>query len=117
VATITKPKTPENMSLPPAFPQSFYAALNKAAKKAGMTRSVFALKAIRFYSAALEKRKSQTTQALSAVDADKYVEMSSAVSKAWWDKVTPKEKTERAQKAATARWGKKKKQPNPKERA
>jgi hypothetical protein len=116
VATTTKSKTPENMSLPPAFPQSFYAALNKAAKKAGIARSVFALKAIRFYSAALEKRESQTTQALGAVDADKYVEMSSAVSKAWWDKVTPKEKTERAKKAATARWAKKKKQPNQKER-
>jgi hypothetical protein len=108
VTAIKKKKIEENMSLPPAFPQSFYAVLNKAAQKAGMTRPAFAMKAIKFYSTALEKQKSASTKALGAVDADRYGEMSRTVSQKWWSKLTSEEKTARAKNAAQARWGKKK---------
>jgi hypothetical protein len=94
----------EDLTLPPSFPQSFYLALNKAAKKAGMARAAFAMKAIRFYSAALEKKKSPATKALGVRDADKFAEMSRQVSKKWWATLTPEERVTRAKAAAEARW-------------
>jgi hypothetical protein len=110
VATITKKRIEEDMTtLPPSFPQSFYRVLNAAAKKAGMARAAFAMKAIKFYSAALEKRTAPATKALGPIDADKYAEMSRKVSQSWWAKLTPEEKSARSKKALDARWGKKKK--------
>ena len=97
------------MSLPASFPQSFWRLLNSAAKKAGISRSTFALKAVRFYAASLEKRKSTTAKALGVHDAEKFAAMSRKVSKEWWSTLTSEEKTERAKKAAEGRWGKKKK--------
>ena len=94
------------MTLPPSFPQSFYRALTNGAKKAGMTRAAFAMKAVRFYAATLEKRKSTTAKALGVLDAEKFAAMSRKVSKEWWSTLTPEEKTERAKKAAEGRWGK-----------
>ncbi len=99
----------DNMTLPPSFPQSFYRALNELAKKAGMGRATFAMKAIKFYAAALEKKKSPSTKALGDVGADQFKEMQGKVSRKWWSTLTPEEKTERAKKAAEGRWGKKKK--------
>lgn len=109
MAANKKEKPGEDMSLPPSFPQTFYAALNKAAQKAGMPRSAFAIKAIRFYSAALAKRNSPATKALGSSDAERYSEMSRKVSQTWWSKLTPEEKTARAKKAIGARWAKKNK--------
>lgn len=94
------------MSLPPSFPQRFYRLLNKAAKKAGMSRAVFALKALKFYSSELDKRTAPATTALGPIDADKYAEMSRKVSQTWWSKVSEAEKTARAKKAAQGRWAK-----------
>jgi hypothetical protein len=107
VATINKGKLDDDMTLPPAFPQSFYATLTKAAKEAGISRSAFAIKAVKFYAAALKKQRSPSTKALGSTDAEKYAEMSSQVSKTWWAKLTPEEKKKRAQKAAKSRWAKK----------
>jgi hypothetical protein len=106
VAAITKKRIEEDLTLPPSFPQSFYRALNKAAKEAGMARAAFAAKAIKFYSAALKKRTAPATKALGALDADKYAEMSRKVSQSWWSKLTPEEKSARSKKALEARWGK-----------
>jgi hypothetical protein len=39
------------------------------------------------------------------------IELSSQVSKSWWSKLTPEEKTSRARTAAEGRWGKKKAAP------
>jgi hypothetical protein len=107
VATINKGKLEDDMTLPPAFPQSFYAMLTKGAKAAGISRSAFAIKAVRFYVAALKKQKSPATKALGSTDAETYSEMSSQVAKTWWAKLTPEEKKKRAQKAAKSRWAKK----------
>jgi hypothetical protein len=111
LAATEKNKPEEDMSLPPAFPQTFYAALNKAAKEAGLPRAAFAIKAIKYYSAALRKGKSPATKALGASGAETYGELSSQVSKSWWSKLTPEEKTSRARTAAEGRWGKKKSEP------
>lgn len=97
------------MSLPPSFPQSFYLALNKAAKKAGMARAAFAVKAIKFYSAALDKRVSPATKALGSEGAEQFADMSRKVMQSWWSKLTPEEKTKRAKQAAAGRWSKKQK--------
>ena len=109
MAEIKKNQIEEDMSLPPSFPQSFYRALNNAAQKAGMARATFALKAIKFYSAALEKRASPATKALGSEGAEQFADMSRKVMKSWWSKLTSEEKTARAKKAAAGRWGKKKK--------
>ncbi len=109
MAAIKKRKSEDDMTLPPAFPQSFYAVLARAAKAAGISRSEFAIKAVKFYEASLKKQKSPSTKALGSSDADVYSEMSSQVSKSWWSKLTPEEKTARAKIAAEGRWGKKKK--------
>lgn len=97
------------MTLPPSFSQNFYRLLTKAAKKAGMTRAAFAMKAVRYYAAALDKRESPTSKALGPIDAQKFAAMSRKVSKEWWSTLTPEEKTARAKAAAEGRWGKKKK--------
>jgi hypothetical protein len=104
-----KAKIDENMTLPPAFPQSFYAMLNLAAKDAGMSRSAFAMKAVRFYSEFLKKRKSPATKVLGPEQAQTYAELSGKVMRDYWSKLTPEEKTMRAKIAAEGRWGKKKK--------
>jgi len=109
VAAIKKNQIEEDMTLPPSFPQSFYRALNKAAKKAGISRATFALKAIKFYSTELDKRTAPATTALGPVDADKYAEMSRKVSQTWWSKLSEAERTARAKKAAQGRWAKNKK--------
>jgi len=96
------------MTLPPAFPQSFYAALNKAAKEAGLPRPLFAIKAIKFYSASLKKQKSPSRKALGSEGAENFADMSRKVMQTWWSKLTPEEKTARAKTAAEGRWGKKK---------
>ena len=105
----TKKTAEENMMLPPAFPQSFYAALNKAAKESGMSRAAFAIKAVKHYAAELRRQKSPATKALGAKGAESYVEQARKVSQTWWSKLTDEEKSARARKAITARWGKKKK--------
>jgi hypothetical protein len=97
------------MRLPPSFPQSFYAALNKAAKASGMSRAQFATKAIKFYAAALKKQSSPVTKALGHAGAEIYTEQARRVSQTWWSRLTPEEKSARAKKALAARWGKKKK--------
>ena len=109
VAAIKKTKIEENLTLPPSFPQSFYLALNKAAQKAGMARATFAIKAIKFYSAALEKQNSPVTKALGPVSAESYTDQARKVSQNWWSKLSAAEKTARAKKAIEARWGKPKK--------
>ncbi len=109
MAAIKKEKFEDDMTLPPAFPQSFYATLTKEAKAAGLSRAAFAMKAVKYYAVALKKQKSPSTKALGAIRADDYSEMSSQVSKTWWAKLTPEEKTARAKAAAEGRWGKKKK--------
>jgi hypothetical protein len=96
------------MMLPPAFPQSFYAALNKAAKESGMSRAAFAIKAVKFYRAELRKQRSPATKALGTKGAESYVEQARKVSQTWWSKLSEEEKTARAKKAIEARWGKKK---------
>jgi len=108
MAAIKKSKNEENLTLPPSFPQSFYLTLNKAAKKAGMPRAVFALKALRFYSAELEKKKSHVAKALGD-SAESYADQARKVSQSWWATLTPEQKKARAQAAAEARWGKAKK--------
>jgi len=97
------------MTLPPSFPQTFYALLNKAAKETGLPRAVFAIKAMRFYLAELRGRKSTSAKTLGKVGAEKFAEMSRQVSKKWWATLTPEQKTARAKAAAEGRWGKKKK--------
>jgi hypothetical protein len=109
VAEIKKQHVEEDMTLPPSFPQSFYRTLNNAAKKAGMARAAFAIKAIRFYSAALEKQKSPSRKALGSEGAEQFADLSRKVMKSWWSKLTPEERTARAKTAAEGRWGKKKK--------
>ncbi len=107
MAETKKTKIEEDMSLPPSFPQSFYRTLNRLAKEAGVDRATFALKALRFYAAALKKRKSPVTKALGS-DAETYTEQARKVSQNWWAGLTAEEKTARAKKAIQARWGKKK---------
>jgi hypothetical protein len=97
------------MTLPPSFPQSFYAALNRAAKELGMPRATLATKAIKFYVSEMKKRTSPSAKALGLSGAEDYAEMSRKVSKTWWAKLTPEEKSARAKTAAQGRWGKKKK--------
>ncbi len=108
VKTSSKEKG-ENMTLPPAFPQSFYAALNKAAKESGIARSVFATKAVKFYAIWLKRQKAPATKVLGPEQAKTYAELSGKVMRNYWSKLTPEEKTARAKKAAEGRWGKKKK--------
>jgi hypothetical protein len=111
VAAIKKPTNGdgEDMTLPPSFPQTFYALLNKAAKETGLSRSVFAIRAMRFYLAELRGRNSTSAKTLGKVGAEEFAEMSRKVSKKWWATLTPEQKAERAKKAAEGRWGKKKK--------
>jgi hypothetical protein len=109
VDAIKKTHIEEDMSLPVSFPQSFYRLLNAAAKKTGMARAELAAKAIRFYMAALEKKKSPATKALGEIGAQKFAEMSKKVSQTWWSSLTPEERSARAKKGAEGRWGKKKK--------
>jgi hypothetical protein len=106
---LAKRNADENMQLPPSFPQSFYAVLNRAAKAAGMSRAQFATKAVKFYESALKKRTSTVTKALGHDGAETYTEQARRVSQSWWSKLTPEEKSVRAKKASDARWAKKKK--------
>jgi hypothetical protein len=108
VAAIKKTRIEEDMSLPPSFTKTFYRTLNRVAKEAGVDRVTFALKALRFYAAALKKRKSPVTRALGS-DAETYTEQARKVSQNWWATLTAAEKTARAKKAIESRWGKKKK--------
>jgi hypothetical protein len=96
------------MTLPPSFPQTFYALLNKAAKETGLSRSAFAIKAVRFYLAELRERNSPAAKTLGKAGAEEFAELSRKVSKRWWASLTPEEKAARGRKAAEGRWGKKK---------
>jgi len=65
------------------------------------------MKAVKYYAVALKKQKSPSTKALGAIRADDYSEMSSQVSKTWWAKLTPEEKTARAKAAGRGPLGQK----------
>jgi hypothetical protein len=101
----------EDMSVPPAFPKSFYVKLAAAAKEFGLSRVQFVMDALKYYTAEIRrKNRSPATKALgSAAEAKKFAEMSSKVSKSWWSTLTPEEKRARGQKAVQARWAKTKK--------
>jgi hypothetical protein len=102
------------MSLPPAFTQSFFRKLAAYAKEFKTSRTAFAMQAIDRYAEELRRKKSVAAKTLGSVElANQYAEMVGKVTRSWWAKQSPEEKTARAKKAAEARWAKKHKQQKP----
>jgi hypothetical protein len=93
--------------LPPLFSREFFSLLRSAAEQFGTSRADFALRALKYYVAALREKsekaqapKPQSVPALTIDQTELFRKMSSKVAREWWSNLSPEE---RAQRAATAR--------------
>jgi hypothetical protein len=108
--TTPHPADGDDLSVPPTFPKSFYKLLSQLAVEFNLTRPQIALKALRAYAKNARKERSPFHQTLGSEElAERLTEAASASAKDWWRKVPKAVKTDRARKAAEARWGKQKK--------
>lgn len=99
-------KDGEDLSVPPTFPKSFYRLLSNLAVEFNLTRPQLALKALRAYAKNARKERSPFHQTLGSEElAERVTKAASASAKNWWKKVPKSVKTDRARKAAEARWG------------
>jgi hypothetical protein len=104
------PHTGEDLSMPVVFSKAFYKALAGYAAEFRTTRTQFVIKAVRHYAETLRKKNSPMGKVLPSVEiVEVYRDAQSELSKKWWSKLSPEEKTARAKKAIEARWGKPKK--------
>ena len=79
------------------MPEEFYKKLDRYSKEAGLPKEEFISKAIDSYIWAIRRKVFPESIG------EKLHNVSSAVSKAWWSKLTAEEKRERAMKAVEAR--------------
>ncbi len=95
------------MSLPPAFPASFYRLLTEGSLKLGVSRTKLVTDAVRYYLKAQERQSTPTAQVLPEELAGHFVEARRKLAKKWWDSLSAEERKARAMKANQARWPKK----------
>ena len=97
------------MGIPPVFSKSFYKLLAEFAEEFAVTRSEFAIRALKHYAKDLRFHKSPLSDVLKEGSIEEYKKVQGKLAKDYWATVDPEERKRRMSKAVEARWAKDKK--------